>query len=130
MTVIDASLVYATIVDKGELGEWARTVIRQPHLAAPHILPAEVANALRRSETDGSISKEAGALSMRDLVDLPVQLFPFEPLAGRVWELRANLSAYDAWYVALAESLEAELITLDRRLAGAPGPRCSFVLPE
>jgi len=67
---------------------------------------------------------------MRDLVDLRVHLFPFEPVADRVWELRGNLSAYDAWYVALAESLETDLITLDRRLAKAPGPRCSFVVPE
>ena len=124
------SLVYATMVDNGGLGEWARTVIRRPHLAAPHILPAEVANALRRSEIDGAISKEAAALSMRDLVDLRVHLFPFESVADRVWELRGNLSAYDAWYVALAESLETDLITLDRRLAKAPGPRCSFVVPE
>jgi len=67
---------------------------------------------------------------MRDLVDLRVHLFPFEPVADRVWERRGNLSAYDAWYVALAESLETDLITLDRRLAKAPGPRCSFVVPE
>ena len=67
---------------------------------------------------------------MGDLVRLPIDLHPFEPVAERVWELRESVSAYDAWYVALAEALEVPLATLDVRLARAPGPRCSFVLPD
>lgn len=63
------------------------------------------------------------------LTDLPVMLHPYPPFASRVWELRNNVSAYDAWYVALAESLEAPLVTLDRRLMRATGPRCAFSVP-
>lgn len=60
---------------------------------------------------------------------LRVELFPYEPHAVRVWELRDNLTAYDAWYVAVAEALDAPMITLDRRVARAAGPLCSFPLP-
>ena len=61
---------------------------------------------------------------------LPVELFPFGPLAARVWELRENVTPYDAWYVALAESLDADVATLDVRLSRAAGPRCTFRLPS
>lgn len=59
----------------------------------------------------------------------PVVRYPYEPFAERVWELRPTVTPYDAWYVALAESLNARLATLDLRLSRAPGPRCGFVLP-
>jgi predicted nucleic acid-binding protein len=78
----------------------------------------------------GRLSADAGALSHRDLVELPVTIFPFEPLADRVWNLHPAVTAYDAAYVALAEELDAPLVTLDRRLAAAPGLRCSFRLPQ
>jgi predicted nucleic acid-binding protein len=58
-----------------------------------------------------------------------VALFPYRPFADRIWELRDTVTSYDAWYVALAESLDAPLATLDRRLAGAHGPICRFSLP-
>jgi predicted nucleic acid-binding protein len=64
------------------------------------------------------------------LVELNVELHPFEPFAARVWELRETVTAYDAWYVALAEALDVPLATVDTKLARAPGPRCSFVLPD
>jgi predicted nucleic acid-binding protein len=63
------------------------------------------------------------------LVELGVKLHPFEPFTARVWELRDTVGAYDAWYVALAEALDAPLATLDLRLASAPGPRCAFLTP-
>ncbi len=62
-----------------------------------------------------------------DLLDLPVALYPFAPFADRVWELRATVTSYDAWYVLLAESLGCSLVTLDRRLAKAPGVRCDVI---
>ena len=67
--------------------------------------------------------------AVSDLVQLPVAVFPFEPLGDRVWELHTTVTAYDAVYVALAEVLDAPLWTLDRRLAAAPGPRCAFRTP-
>jgi predicted nucleic acid-binding protein len=63
------------------------------------------------------------------LLDLRVELFPYEPFASRVWELRHSVVPYDGWYVALAEALDARLVTLDTRLTRAAGPRCVFELP-
>ena len=68
-------------------------------------------------------------MAHRDLLVLPCALFPYELVADRVWALRANITAYDASYVALAELMDAELATLDRALARAPGPFCRFLLP-
>jgi predicted nucleic acid-binding protein len=64
-----------------------------------------------------------------DLLDLRVELFPYAPFASRVWELRGNVTSYDAWYIALAESPGSSVATLDRRMAKAPGPRCDFDTP-
>ena len=64
------------------------------------------------------------------LLFLRIDLFPYGPFAARVWELRGNLTSYDAWYVALAETLDAQLATLDLRLSRSPGPRCLFALPR
>jgi predicted nucleic acid-binding protein len=92
-------------------------------------MPVEVANILRRAAAARDISNDAASLAHRDLVALHVELFPYQPFASRVWELRANVTAYDAWYVALAESLEASLATLDTRLRRAAGPSCIFLTP-
>ncbi len=127
--VVDASVVVAALVDTGATGRWAEEVLLSDHLAAPHLLPVEVANILRRLALHGEISQDAASLAHSDLIDLRVALFPYTLDAWRVWELRHNLTTYDAWYVALAESLEAELATLDARLAKAPGTRCHFRLP-
>ena len=84
---------------------------------------------IRRHELTGVISPDQAAQVHADLLDLPVDLFPYEPLAQRVWELRHNLTSYDAAYVALAEALDAPLITLDQRLAQAPGITCRVEVP-
>jgi predicted nucleic acid-binding protein len=127
--VVDASVVVAALLDSGPDGRWAEKVLVSDHLAAPHLLPVEAGNILRRLALHGQISEDAAALAHADLLDLRVALFPYSLDAWRAWELRHNLTTYDAWYVALAESLEAELATLDTRLAHAPGPRCRFRLP-
>lgn len=127
--VIDASLVVAALVDSGSEGEWAEELLSSDSLAAPHLMQVEAANILRRAALARELTGDTAALAHADLVALRVGLFPYEPFAGRVWELRKNLTAYDAWYVALAEALEAPLATLDRRLARATGPKCEFVLP-
>ncbi|WP_131786634.1 type II toxin-antitoxin system VapC family toxin [Protofrankia symbiont of Coriaria ruscifolia] len=92
-------------------------------------LPVAVANVLRRAAMAGEISADTAALAHADLLSLRVELFAHEPFATRVWELRENVTAYDSWYVALAESLGAKLATLDLRLAKATGPRCTFATP-
>jgi predicted nucleic acid-binding protein len=127
--VVDASVVVAALVDTSADGRWAEEILLSDHLAAPHLLPVEVGNILRRLALHGEVSEDAASLAHADLLDLRVTLFPYVLDAWRTWELRHNLSAYDAWYVALAESLDTELATLDTRLARAPGPRCAFKVP-
>ncbi len=128
--VVDASTVAAYLIDDGSDGRWAETVMGNVELSAPHVLPAEVANVLRRAVTVGRVSADFATLAHDDLVELRIDLAAYRPLAPRIWQLRANVTAYDAWYVALAEELEAPLATLDTRLARAPGPRCSFLVPR
>ena len=127
--VIDASVVVAALVDSGPLGSWAEDRLRAGRLAAPHLMPVEATNVLRRAELAGELSSDVATLAVADLLDLAVDLHPFDPLAERVWQLRGTFTAYDAWYVALAESLDAALATLDERLATAPGPVCRFEIP-
>ena len=128
--VVDASVVVSALVDGGVEGRWAESILFGGEaLAAPHLLHAEVANVLRRAAASGDISDDAATLAHADLLRLRIDLFDYEPLASRVWELRRTVTAYDAWYVALAESLGVRLATLDRRLARANGPGCGFLLP-
>ena len=128
--VVDSSLVVAALVDTGPDGVWAREGLLAHPLAAPAHLHVEASNVLRRAVLAGRLGPEIAALAHRDLVELPVIVFPFEPLADRVWELHPNVTAYDAAFVALAEELDAPLWTLDRRLADSPGPRCTFRVPD
>jgi len=127
--VVDASMVVAGLIDTGTDGAWAESRLQAGSLAAPHLMPVEAANILRRSQLAGDISADIAALAHRDLLDLHVELFPYEPFAARAWALRGTVTCYDAWYIALAEALGAPLATLDGRLARAPGPRCRFVTP-
>lgn len=127
--VVDAAFVVAALVDNGPDGRWAEPVLRSDHLAAPHLMPVETANILRRTAMAGDISQDTATLAHEDLLALRIDLVPYEPFAPRVWELRANVTAYDAWYVALAEDLAAPLATLDIKLSRATGPRCAFRTP-
>lgn len=90
-------------------------------LAAPHLIDVEAAQVLRRYAQAGEIDDLRGRESMADLADMPIRRYPHSVLLPRVWELRRNLTAYDALYVALAEALDAPLVTRDRRLAGSAG---------
>jgi predicted nucleic acid-binding protein len=127
--VVDSSVVVAALVDGGPDGAWARAGLRNSDLAAPNHLYVEVSDVLRRAVLARRLGADAAALAHRDLVDLALTTFPFEPLAGRVWELHPTVTAHDAAFVALAEVLDSPLWTLDRRLAAASGPQCSFELP-
>lgn len=128
MTLVDdASVVAAALVDTGPDGEWAEQILRRTGLWAPHLMPIEVASILRRAVRTGELSASEAAQAHADVVAFPAHLAPYEPFADRVWSLRDNLTAYDAWYAALAEALDAPLATLDQRLASAPGPTCRIL---
>ena len=127
--VVDAAVVVAALVDNGPAGQWAELQLLAEELVAPHLMPVEVANILRRSAMAGDISSDVASIAHEDLLALSVELFPYQPFAARVWELRDNLTAYDAWYVAVAESLNAPLTTLDMRLSRASGSDCTFLTP-
>ncbi len=96
---------------------------------APHLALFEVTQTLRNAERESFISPEEALDAVRDVLQLDVQYWPMYDLIDRVWGLRQNLTAYDASYVALAERLDAPLVTGDERLTRAPGPRCEFVVP-
>ncbi|HWN45221.1 MAG TPA: type II toxin-antitoxin system VapC family toxin [Thermoanaerobaculia bacterium] len=127
--VVDASLLVAATSDAGAEGAWAEDVLRAGGLIAPHLALAEATNILRRLEMAGKLGRVEAGSAARDLLQLDLDLVPYAPFAERVWELRANVTSYDAWYVAVAEQLDLPLATLDRRLAAASGPRCRFLLP-
>ncbi len=97
-------------------------------LHAPHLITVEVAQVVRRFASRGDLSIERGAAAFDDLADLDVIHYPHEPLLPAIWRLRSNLTAYDAAYVALAEALDAPLLTCDARLATTPGHRARIEL--
>ena len=87
----------------------------------PHLIDLEIAHVLRRCVINGALDRQAGSRALRRWRELDVERYPHEPLLDRIWQLRANVSAYDAVYVALAETLSDVLVTGDRRLARVPG---------
>ena len=117
MIVLDASVV-VELLDGSRLGLVAAARIQDPSesLHAPHLLDLEVAQAYRRAVSIGAISAARAGCALEDLALLDVVRYPHEPLLPRVWELRHNLTAYDASYVALAEALDCPLLTCDGRL--------------
>jgi predicted nucleic acid-binding protein len=101
-----------------------------PHqtLHAPHLLDVEVAQVVRRYAANGEIDSARGRMALTDLADFPLRRYPHDFLLPRIWDLRNNLTAYDAAYVALAEVLDVPLLTRDRRLAAAAGHRAQIEL--
>jgi predicted nucleic acid-binding protein len=126
---VDASVIVAALVDSGNEGTWAESLVASEALVAPELAMVQSTNILRRLELAGTLSSVESGLAQRDLMRLDIQLFPFHPFAARVWDLRSNITSYDAWYVALAEALECPLATLDSKLTGASGVRCQFRQP-
>ena len=129
MIVVDASAVIEALLRTPAAGAIeARLFDPRETLHVPHLLDVEVAQAIRRYAAKGDIDGERGGEALADLSDLPLRRYPHEFLLPRVWQLRNNLTAYDAVYVALAEALDAPLLTRDRRLAGATGHRARIEL--
>ncbi len=127
--VCDASAIVALLLDSGPDGRWVTSELSDAELLAPSLITFEAANTMRRHELASLVSADQAAQAHVDLLDLTIEQWPYELLAKRAWELRHNLSIYDGSYVALAELTNTALITLDKRIAGAPGPRCTIVTP-
>ncbi len=124
MIVVDASVALLALLRDGE----ARTVLSEEAIACPHLIDSEIAHALRRQVRAGDLDPDDGRRAVETWARMGVDRMGAVGLLGRIWELRDNLTAYDATYVALAEAIEAPLVTMDRRLARAPGPRCTVTV--
>ncbi|MBI5161517.1 MAG: type II toxin-antitoxin system VapC family toxin [Micrococcales bacterium] len=125
MLVVDASVLYE-VVTAGAAAEPLRRRFLDEDLAAPHIVDVEVLGVIRREHLLGGLDSTAAALALRDLQDWRGDRYDHRPLLGRAWELRHTVRGWDAMYVALAESLDAPLLTSDSRLAAATGPTCAI----
>jgi len=120
--VVDASALIEILLRTPAAGAVEKRLFdTQETLHAPHLLDVEVTQVIRRYATSGEIDQDRGREALIDLADFPLRRYPHGFLLPRVWELRDNLTAYDAVYVALAEALDARLLTRDRRLAAAAG---------
>lgn len=120
MIVVDASTLVEVLL-RSEDGQAIEERLFEDGetLHAPHLLDIEVAHAIRRYTIKGGIDSERGRVALEVLAALPMDRYPHGFLLRRIWDLRNNLTAYDAVYVALAEALEVPLVTRDRRLAAA-----------
>ena len=129
MIVVDASAVIEALLrTPAAAAVDARLFASGETLHAPHLLDVEVAQVIRRYVANGDIDAVRGREALDDLADLRLRRYSHDLLLPRIWELRHNLTAYDAVYVALAEALDAPLLTRDRRLAAAAGPRARIEL--
>ena len=117
MIVIDSSVLIDVLVGSAHAAER----IAGEQLVAPHLIDAEVGHSLRRLTTSRSVDDLSAGSALTEFVELSIVRYSHGVLMHRAWDLRANVSFYDALYVALAEMLDVPLVTLDRRLAGAPG---------
>jgi predicted nucleic acid-binding protein len=129
-TVVDASVLVAATTDAGAEGAWAERVLAERDIVAPHLVLVEATNILRRLEASRVLTRLEATAAQGDVMGLDLVLVPFAPFAERVWELRQNVTSYDAWYVAVAEAFGLPLATLDRRLSRAAGPICRFRVPR
>ena len=124
MIVVDASVVVTALADDGDDGDRVRSRLRGERLAAPYLIDVEVASAWRRLAAANDLDDRRAALAFHDLRALRLERVPHALLLTRCWELRHNLTIYDAAYVALAELMATSLLTGDTKLAAAPGIRC------
>ncbi len=129
MIVVDASAILEVLLRTPAANPIGRRLFSaRETLHAPHLLDLEVAQVLRRYCAFGNLAAERGAEALEDLADFPLTRYPHEPFLKRIWELRGNVTAYDAVYLALAEALLAPLVTSDRALARSGGHRAQVEL--
>jgi len=126
LIVVDASVIAPALADDDEDGERARSRLQGERLTAPEVLDLEVVSVIRKAFASGALSRRRAGLALADLIDLELERISHRRILARIWELHENLTPYDAAYVALAETINATLVTADRRLSGAPGPRCTI----
>lgn len=124
MIVTDASVLVPALCDAGDPGDRARARLNRETVTAPELLDLECASAIRGLMRAGKLSASSSARALKLLVAAPIRRMPHRPLLARCWELRDNLTIYDASYVALAELLGATFVTADAHLAAAAGIRC------
>ena len=124
MIVIDASAAVLGLMNDGE----ARAMLEAEAVVCPHLADSEVVHSFRSQVLRGDLDVAVAERMIDVWQRLGLERVGVASLLGRVWELRENLSAYDATYVALAEALESPLVTADGRLARAPGPRCTITV--
>jgi predicted nucleic acid-binding protein len=122
--VLDASAALSGLLNVGR----AREALAAEQLHAPHLIDSEIASGLRRHVAASDISANDGWAALNAWRRLGIRRYAMPGLLDRVWELRDNLSAYDAGYVALAEALDCALVTADARISRAPGIRCSVTV--
>ena len=123
MLILDTSAALGALIGDPLNSALVERLSADGDLHAPHLIDVETLHALRRLVRRGELDADRAEGARRDFADLAITRYPHEPLVDRMWELRDNLSAYDAAFVALAEALEAPLVTSDRRLAAAAGHR-------
>jgi len=126
--VVDASVLAPALADDGGDGDRARSRLRGERLVAPALVDLEILSVVRRAARSGQLTERRARQALDDLAALPLRRAPHLPLVARVWELRHNLTPYDAAYVALAEVIGAALLTADASLSRAPGIGCDMVL--
>lgn len=129
MIVVDASVILSALTEEGAVGENAmRRLADDSNQHSPQIVKAEALSGLRRMAAHGNVTLERATNLTRQIERLQIDTYPVDALVHRVWELRHNLSVYDAWYVALAEALDTTLVTTDGRLARSPSVTCDVDL--
>ena len=122
MIVVDASALTEVLLQTRAAPKVSKRLFRPGEtLAAPQLIDVEIAQVLRRYEAAGQLDESRAREALTDLADMPITRYQHVVFLPRIWELRRNMTAYDATYVALAEALEVSLVTRDSGLAGAPG---------
>ena len=129
MIVLDASATVEMLLGT-PVGHAVRRRTRSRQANAPHLMAVEVAQGFRTLASRGAVTDDMARVCLRDFTELPVRRWPHEPFLARAWELRADVTVYDAMYLALAEALEVPLVTTDARLARSTGHHVSVLVPD
>ena len=127
LIVVDASALLALLLNTPGASEIEKRLVEASEsLHAPHLIDLEITHVLRRYVSIGQLTPQQGEEALTEVSDFQINRYPHYPFLPRIWALRHNVTAYDAVYLALAESLPAPLITCDARLAAAPGHQASI----